>query len=106
MPRATKNTEYLTSGITISPAIPATGENVKIVYDGLLAKSGANHIYAHVGFGSKWDNCSYYKMNKTTTGFESTIPVASSDTMNLCFKDCANNWDNNTGRNYSFDLMK
>jgi hypothetical protein len=104
MPRVSKNNEYISNGVTISPAIPTSGEKVKVSYDGLLSKSGANHIYAHVGFGRNWDNSSFYQMNKGSTGFEATIPVSNGDTMNLCFKDCANNWDNNSGRNYSFDV--
>lgn len=104
MPRTSKNNEYMSNGVTISPAIPTAGEKVKVSYDGLLSKSGANHIYAHVGFGNSWDNSSFYQMNKGNTGFEATLSVSNGDTMNLCFKDCANNWDNNSGRNYSFDV--
>ncbi len=104
MPRASKSSEYISNGVTISPAIPTAGEKVKVLYDGLLSKSGANDIYVHVGFGSSWNNSSFYKMNKNNTGFEATLPVSNSDTLNICFKDCANNWDNNYGRNYSFDV--
>mgnify|MGYP000500944935 CR=1 FL=1 len=70
------------------------------------AKSGATDIYAHVGFGSAWDNLYDYRMNKTDTGFEVTVPVKSADTINICFKDCAGNWDNNSGMNYSFDISQ
>ncbi len=104
MPRASKNSEYMSNGVIITPAVPTSGEKVKIMYDGLLSKSGATHIYAYVGFGPTWDSSSYYMMNKKNTGFEATLPVLNSDTLNLCFKDCANNWDNNSGRNYSFDI--
>lgn len=105
MPRATRsNADYLSNGISISPTIPAAGDKLKVVYDGLLAKSGATEVFAHVGFGSRWDNLHDYKMNKTSMGFEASIPVSGSETMNICFKDSANNWDNNSGRNYSFDV--
>lgn len=108
MPRISKsnNKEYISNGVTIQPAIPVAGENVTVMYDGLLAKCGASHIYARIGFGSNWDNESDYAMTKTDTGFEVTIPVLKADTLNLCFKDCANNWDNNSGMNYSFDVSK
>lgn len=115
MPRASSKTaslntsnskEYLSNGITINPAVPSAGEKVKVIYDGLLSKSGANDVFARIGFNSSWENMSDYKMNKSNTGFEVTIPVIDADTMNLCFKDSANNWDNNSGRNYSFDITQ
>lgn len=108
MPRArktvTNNNDYISNGVSISPAVPTAGEKAKLKYDGLLAKSGATHVYARVGFGTTWDNLYDYQMIKTETGFEANIPVAKRDTMNVCFKDCANNWDNNSGKNYTFDI--
>ena len=107
MPRAKKtpvNSDYIKNGISLSPSVPSVGEKVTIKYDGMLAKNGASHIYAHVGFGTKWDNLYDYQMIKTDTGFETSIPVTKASTLNMCFKDCANNWDNNSGNNYSFDI--
>jgi hypothetical protein len=111
VPRVSKTTavqknSYISNGVYISPAIPTAGKKVKVVYDGLLAKSGAAHVYARVGFGNKWNNLYDFPMNKTEMGFEATIPVLKSDSMNLCFKDCANNWDNNSGVNYSFTVTQ
>ena len=107
MPRNTKaNNEYMSNGISIKPAVPSAGENLTIMYDGLLSKSGAFHVYAHVGFDSNWNHVYDYPMIKTPMGFEATIPVKEADTLNVCFKDCANNWDNNCGANYSFDISK
>lgn len=111
MPRARKvtgatNNEYMSNGVTITPSIPSPGENVTIMYDGLLSKSGAHHVFAHIGYGSSWENKSFYRMDKTSMGFETTIPINNSDTLNICFKDCANNWDNNTGKNYTFDISQ
>lgn len=112
MPRTTKTavtfnvSNYLNNGVTISPSVPTVGDTVKVFYDGLLAKSGAEHVYAHVGYGSNWNNTQDYLMNKSGTGFELNVPVSKSDTFNICFKDCANNWDNNSGKNYSFDVTQ
>lgn len=110
MPRArkatsTNNTEYLNNGVSITPAVPAAGDKIKVRYDGLLAKSGATHVFAHVGYGNNWDHQRDYQMKKTSTGFETEVPVEDADTLNVCFKDCASNWDNNSGKNYSFDIM-
>lgn len=100
------NSKYLDNGVSVSPAIPTTGEKVKVVYDGLLSKSGASHVYARIGFGSRWENAFDYQMTRSNTGFEVSIPVTRTATMNICFKDCANNWDNNSGKNYSFDVTQ
>ncbi|HHW49686.1 MAG TPA: carbohydrate-binding protein [Clostridiaceae bacterium] len=102
----TTNNNYLENGVSISPVIPTVGEKVKIKYDGLLSKCGATHVYAHVGYGSNWDNVYDYQMTKTGTGFEVSIPVSKPGTLNVCFKDCANNWDNNSGKNYSFNVAR
>jgi len=111
LPRTSKkqtviNNRYLDNGVSVSPALPTVGEKVKVFYDGLLSKSGATHVYAHVGFGSKWENVYDYQMTRTNTGFEVSIPVSRPETLNICFKDCANNWDNNSGKNYSFDVIQ
>jgi hypothetical protein len=45
-------------------------------------------------------------MMRTGMGFETTVPVIKPDTLNVAFKDCANNWDNNSGMNYSFDVTQ
>jgi hypothetical protein len=114
MPRATKttttttatnNTDYIKNGVSISPAVPAVGDKVKILYDGLLSKSGATHVYAHLGYGGNWAYSQDIPMTRTYSGFEASIPVSETDRLNVCFKDCANNWDNNSGLNYTFDVV-
>lgn len=99
------NDKYLGKGITISPAEPTKGETARLIYNGLLAKNGATKVYVHVGFGEEWKKSTDYKMIKTGEGFEVAIPVAIDTTMNLCFKDNAENWDNNSGENYSFSVQ-
>ena len=110
MPRVSKsvkeNTDYISNGVVINPSVPSAGDKVKIVYDGLLSKSGATHVFARIGYGSLWENTQDVPMMKTSTGFETTIPVMKSDTLNVAFKDCANHWDNNSGLNYSFDVVE
>lgn len=96
--------EFLTKGININPSSPCYGDKVKVVYDGLLTKSGATELYAHVGFGHNWNNSFDYKMTRTAQGFETSIPVSSHEHLNLCFKDAANNWDNNNGYNYTLPV--
>jgi len=106
MARTSNNNGYLQNGVTISPAVPTAGEKAKVQYDGLLSKNGAADVYVHVGYDSDWRRPAFFKMNKSLTGFEASIPVEYGDTLNLCFKDDSDNWDNNSGRNYSFDVSQ
>lgn len=106
MPRAKKNT-FNTNGVYITPAEYSEGDRVRITYDGLLAKSGASDMYAHIGYGTKkWNDIMDLRMSKTEAGFEAIFPVSSSSPLNVVFKDSADNWDNNSGSNYSFKANK
>lgn len=96
---------YMQSGVMISPTNPSVGDRIKLTYDGLLAKSGASAVYAHIGYGNKFENVTDIPMSRSTTGFEVTFPVLKADTINVCFKDSANNWDNNSGKNYTFEVQ-
>ena len=96
--------EYLANGVIISPTNPHPGESVKVCYNGLLPKSGANTIYAHVGFGFEWQNQQDIQMTRTPAGFEASVTANNHDTLCVAFKDCANNWDNNQGLNYNFNI--
>jgi hypothetical protein len=104
MPKA--NNGYISNGVSVSPAIPTAGEKLRVMYDGILSKNGATHLYAHVGYGPNWENLYDYPMTTSSIGFEANIPILNADTVNICFKDCADNWDNNSGKNYSFDISQ
>lgn len=95
---------YNAQGIVINPSVPLSGTTATISYSGLLAKSGATAVYAHVGYGESFEQPKDFTMTKTPTGFEVTIPVAHAHCLSVCFKDSANNWDNNNGHNYTFDV--
>ena len=78
----------------------------KIRYNGLLAKSGAQDIYAVVGYGNnlKWEDVEYHHLHQTALeNFELVLNVKREGNINISFKDGANNWDNNNGMNYSFE---
>ena len=45
-------------------------------------------------------------MNKTELGFQTEIELLSGNTFNLCFRNSNNEWDNNDGKNYCFNLEK
>ncbi|HMM22728.1 MAG TPA: carbohydrate-binding protein [Selenomonadales bacterium] len=97
---------YSAQGVGIEPALPSSQDTVTITYNGLLARSGATELYAHVGYNG-WQDIRDYPMLKTARGFEtSVIPPAGAGSVSVCFRDPAGNWDNNSGSDYSFDLQK
>lgn len=101
------NNEYMENGIIIKPNVINEGDRVSIVYRGLLSQSGADSVYAHIGFGDgpNWQYTSFVKMDSTSEGFETTVKVNQQSNLNIAFKDSANNWDNNNGNNYVFNVQ-
>lgn len=92
-------------GVSVAPMPTTMGDRVTISYDGLLAKSGAEQVFAHVGYGmhNSWDRIADIPMNNGTMGW--TCDVIPEDTrLNFCFYDNAQNWDNNNGINWSFTI--
>ena len=79
---------------------------VKISYTGKLFQDESEEVFAHYGFGNNWDNLNEIKMEKTELGFQTEIELNSSDTLNLCFRNSNNEWDNNDGQNYLFPIEK
>ncbi|OPX91534.1 MAG: Carbohydrate binding domain (family 25) [Pelotomaculum sp. PtaB.Bin013] len=73
--------------------------DITVCYNGLLAKSGADQVFLHYGFGDRWMDTSTDKMNRTYRGWEKNIKMKS-DKVNFCFKDSADHWDNNNGSNW------
>ena len=78
----------------------------KISYTGKLFQDNSEEVFAHYGFGTNWDNLNEVKMEKTELGFQVEIELNSSDTLNLCFRNSNNEWDNNDGQNYIFPIEK
>lgn len=79
--------------------------NIKITYANVLASQDkSNDIFIHYGFGSAWENVKTQKMHKTEDGYEISIAVLDSDTLNFCFRDSEDGWDNNDGQNYSIAI--
>ncbi len=82
------------------------GNKVKISYVGYLFQDGSEEVYLHYGFGMNWDNVSEVKMEKTELGFQCEIDILEGDTLNLCYHNENNEWDNNSGQNYTFPIEK
>lgn len=97
---------YVENGVIITPNVVASGDNMSVIYKGILYKSGASHVYMHMGYGDKWESLNDVRMIPTEEGFEARIPIRDEyHKINMAFKDCANNWDNNSGRNYTFEVQ-
>lgn len=88
-----------TKGVEVRQA--AFGNEATVVYNGLLARSGADQVFLHCGFGESdhWQNVSTQYMDRTPRGWEKTIRMTDNKAI-FCFKDSANNWDNNSGYNW------
>jgi hypothetical protein len=95
---------YEDNGLSLSQKTLHDGDKLKISYYGLLARAGAESIYLHAGYGSDWDSSSYIEMEKVPEGFKAEIEVQAGKSLGICFKDSADNWDNNSGENYIFKI--
>ena len=86
-------------GVEVRPA--AYGNEATVVYNGLLSKSGADQVFLHCGFGepTHWQSVSTQRMERSPKGWEKTIRLTDNKAV-ICFKDSANNWDNNSGYNW------
>jgi len=78
--------------------------NVKISYTGKFFQNGSETVYIHFGFGNGWNHLQELKMQKTELGFQVEIELLGSDTLNFCFKNELNEWDNNNSENYIFPI--
>lgn len=79
---------------------------VKISYTGNLFQNASEEVFIHYGFGTNWDNVNEIAMEKTDLGFQAEITLGEGSTFNFCFRDGNNNWDNNEGQNYIFNIEK
>ena len=96
----------LTKNIFFNTDKLVENSSVKISYTGKPFQNNSTDVYLHYGFGSCWDNVNDIKMEKTDLGFQAEISLISSDSLNFCFKNSNNEWDNNNGCNYIFSIEK
>lgn len=101
-----KKTEEVVDSIFLDPVPITLGDEVKIKYKGHLAASGADKIFLHAGYGNEqWGNVMDIPMKKTRDGgWSISVQVSEPANFNFCFRDSAQNWDNNNGRNWSYQV--
>lgn len=94
-------------GVVVDPVPITAGEEITVFYNGLLGKEGQGQVYLHYGFGKhdNWRNVSDNKMEKTGWGWVTSVVMPDHEArFNLCFKDGADHWDNNSNVNWSFQV--
>jgi hypothetical protein len=103
---ATNSKNFEEYGVKISKSRIYVEDDVTIYYDGILAKSGAEMVYLHIGYGDAWNPSEYIPMNYIDGEMKATFKATHSGELNVCFKDTANNWDNNSSENYTFKVYR
>lgn len=80
------------------------GSKTSVSYDGILAEYNADKVYLHYGFDG-WNNVNTVPMNKCANGtFATEVKINGKSELNFCFKDSANNWDNNNGSDWRVEI--
>ncbi len=94
----------LTKNIFFNTDKLVEGSTVKISYTGEFFQGDAEEVYIHYGFGPTWENVSEVSMEKTELGFQTELVLTGTESLNFCFRDSNNNWDNNSNANYVFPI--
>ena len=94
----------LTKNIFFNTDKLVQNSTVKISYTGKFFEDGSEELFIHYGFGPEWDSLSEIKMEKTELGFQTELYLLESNTLNFCFRNEKDMWDNNDSQNYIFEL--
>lgn len=79
---------------------------VKISYTGKFFQDNSTNVFIHYGFGNEWEGLVDAEMIKTELGFQIEIDLIDSTTFNFCLKNEKDEWDNNNGANYVFQIER
>ena len=89
------NTDRLTANTT-----------VKISYTGKFFQDNSTNVFIHYGFGNDWEGLVDTEMTRTELGFQIEVNLLDKETFNFCLKNEKDEWDNNDGKNYIFNIEK
>ncbi|MEW5921001.1 MAG: carbohydrate-binding protein [Bacillota bacterium] len=89
--------------VGIDPAEPRRGQDVSLIYQGILYQNGADNVWLHYGFDN-WSKVSTIGMQRRTDGFHCQIKADGRNDMSFCFKDSADHWDNNNGMDWNISI--
>ena len=79
---------------------------VKISYTGKFFQDDSQEVTIHYGFGENWEETTDELMTKTELGYQIEIELQDEPTFNFCIKNEKDEWDNNNGQNYVFNIEK
>lgn len=93
-------------GVVVDPVPISAGSEITVLYHGLLHTSGADQVWMRTGYGDarNWEKVYDHPMDYTGYGWTKTLKVEDNSRLNICFKDSADNWDNNNAINWSFEI--
>ena len=77
---------------------------VKISYTGKFFQDDSQEVTIHYGFGENWEETTDELMTKTELGYQIEIELQYEPTFNFCIKNDKDEWDNNDGQNYVFNI--
>lgn len=77
---------------------------IKISYTGKFFQEKSKKVFIRYGFGPNWDNLVEAEMEPSELGFQIELELIDSTTFNFCFKNEKDEWDNNGGDNYIFNI--
>lgn len=97
-------------GVYVKPTPITYGQQCTIWYSGLLARHGADQVYLHYGFGpGVWKDVRDVPMRRVgwvgdTALWEANLQAKGFGTLEFCFHDSADHWDNNNGHNWVYQI--
>ena len=90
--------------VKISPPRPALGREVTVRYRGVLSDAGS--VTMRVGYGfDAWEGIVEIPMACEAGVWKASFKVCGTTRLNFCFHDASGGWDDNGGRNWSWDIM-
>ena len=102
--------DLVDDGVLVKPTPITSGQRVTVWYSGLLARHGADQVYLHYGFGpGQWQDVRDVPMKRVgwigdTPLWEAQLEARSFGTLEFCFHDSADHWDNNNGHNWVYQI--
>lgn len=96
---------HLDDRVQVDPDPVKAGGTAKIRYNGLLAKSGADRVFLHYGVDG-WKKPTTIEMTRIGDRFEGEVKTsATARSLEFCFKDSADHWDNNNGLDWRVSVI-
>ena len=92
--------------VEVRPTPITTGQRVTVRYRGHLGQGRGSRVYLHYGFGpGPWRHVQDVPMEPAADGaWEATIQATDGGRLAFCFRDEAYRWDNNGGRDWSYEI--